>query len=328
MVYVATVPVAIGKIYTGGSIGYLEALDASTGKVDWRFDTVDSKDLWGNPAVNSGGGAWYPPAIDTHTGVLYWGVANPAPFVGTTQYPNGSSRPGANLYTDSMVALSARTGRLLWFHQAFPHDLYDRDQVQAMLVPVRRSVDGSRLVAVSTGKGGYVLGLNPTTGRLLWKTAVGIHRNGDLPRLTGPTTILPGTYGGVLTPPASADGVVYTAALNAPSTLEPDKTAYFGGKVGTMDGDVVAMSARTGRIAWDTKVPGDPTGGVTVVNDLVLTATYQGEVLALNRATGAVVWSYRAPGMINGWMSVVGDQIYLPVGSPTQLLALRLPSVP
>ena len=280
------------------------------------------------PAVNSGGGAWYPPAIDTRTGVVYWGVANPAPFVGTTQYPNGSSRPGANLYTDSMVALSAKTGKLLWYHQAFPHDLYDRDQVQAMLVPVGRSVDGSRVVAVSAGKGGYVLGLNPVTGRLLWKTAVGIHRNGDLPRLTGPTTILPGTFGGVLTPPASAGGVVYAAALNAPSTLEPDQTAYFGGKVGTMDGDVVAMSARTGRIAWDTKVPGDPTGGVTIVNNLVLTATYQGEVLALNRATGAVVWSYRGPGVINGWMSVVGDQIYLPVGSPAQLLALRLPPAP
>jgi glucose dehydrogenase len=325
-VYVANVPVAIGNIYIGGSIGYLEALNASTGKVDWRFDTVDSKDLWGNPAVNSGGGAWYPPAIDTRTGVLYWGVANPAPFVGTPQYPNGTSRPGADLYTDSMVALSARTGKLQWFHQAFPHDLYDRDQVQAMLVPVRRSVNRTRLVAVSTGKGGYVLGLNATTGRLLWKTAVGIHKSGDLPRLNAPTTILPGTYGGVLAPPASAGGVVYVAALNAPSTLEPDKTAYFGGMVGTMDGDVAAMSARTGKVAWDTKIPGDPTGGVTIVNNLVFTATYQGEVLALNRATGAVVWTYHGGSVINGWMSVVGDQIFLPVGSPAQLLTLKLPS--
>lgn len=327
-VLVATVPVAIGKLYTGGSVGYLMALDAKTGTIDWRFDTVASKSLWGNPAVNSGGGAWYPPAIDTRTGVVFWGVANPAPFVGTPQYPNGSSRPGTNLYTDSMVALSARTGRLLWYHQAFPHDLYDRDQVQAMLVPIRRPVGNTRLVAISTGKGGYVLGLDPVTGRLLWKTGVGIHQNGDLPGLNGPTTILPGTFGGVLTPPAAANGVVYVAALNAPSTLLPDQTAYFGGKLGAMNGDVVAMSARTGRIAWDTKVPGDPTGGVTIVNNLVLTATYQGEVLALNRATGAIVWHNQGPGLVNGWMSVVGDQIYLPVGSPAQLVALKLPSTP
>ncbi len=327
-VYVASVPVAIGKLYTGGSVGYLEALNATSGKVDWSFDTVRSKDLWGNPAVNSGGGAWYPPAIDTHRGIVYWGVANPAPFVGTTRYPNGSSRPGANLYTDSIVALSATTGKLLWYHQAFPHDLYDRDQVQAMIVPVSRAVDGSHQVVISAGKGGYVLGLNPLNGHLLWRTAVGIHRNGDLPRLTGPTTILPGTYGGVLTPPASSDGTVYAAALNAPSTLEPDQTAYFGGKIGTMDGDIVAMSARTGKILWDTKVPGDPTGGVTIVNNLVLTATYQGKVLALNRSNGAVVWSYNGPGVVNGWMSVVGNGIYLPVGSPAQLVALKLAPAP
>ena len=323
-VYVASVPVSVGKLYTGGSVGYLEALDAKTGEIDWRFDTVLSKNLWGNPAVNSGGGAWYPPAIDARRGIVYWGVANPAPFVGTAQYPNGLSRPGSNLYTDSMVALSASTGKLLWYHQAFPHDLYDRDQVQAMLVPVRRPVDGSSKVAISTGKGGVVLGLNPVDGKLLWRTPVGIHRDGDLARLTGPTPVLPGTYGGVLAPPASAAGMVYAAALNAPSTLSPDQTAYFGGKVGTMDGDVVAMSARTGKVAWDTKVPGDPTGGVTIVNDLVLTATYQGQVVALNRATGALVWTYKVPGSVNGWMSVVGDTIFLPVGSPTQLLALTL----
>ena len=132
--------------------------------MDWSFDTVRSKNLWGNPAVNSGGGAWYPPAIDIRRNVLYWGVANPAPFVGTPAYPNGSSRPGANLYTDSMVALSASTGKLLWYHQVFPHDLYDRDEVQAMLVPVRQAVGGSSEVAISSGKGGFVLGLNPAHG--------------------------------------------------------------------------------------------------------------------------------------------------------------------
>jgi outer membrane protein assembly factor BamB len=227
-----------------------------------------------------------------------------------------------------MVALSASTGKLLWYHQVFPHDLYDRDEVQAMLVPVGRPVDGSPEVAISSGKGGFVLGLNPRTGHLLWKTAVGIHRNGDLPKLTGPTTVYPGTFGGVLTPPASADGVVYVATLNAPSTLTPDHTFYFGGKIGTMDGDVVAMSARTGKVAWDTKAPGDPTGGVTIVNDLVLTATYQGAVVALNRNTGAILWKAQEPGMINGWMSVAGDEVYVPVGSPAQLVALKLPAHP
>ncbi len=82
------------------------------------------------------------------------------------------------------------------------------------------------------------------------------------------------------------------------------------GKIDTMDGDMVAMSARTGKIAWDTKVPGDPTGGVTIVNHLVLTATLQGEVLALNRTTGAVLWTNRGPGVVKeGCLSPVGESI-------------------
>ena len=323
-VLAATVPVSLGGFYTGGDRGWLFALNQSTGTIDWSFDTVASPDVWGDPAVNSGGGAWYPPAVNTSAGVVYWGTANPAPFPGTTQYPNGSSRPGANLYTDSTVALSLRTGHLLWYHQATSHDIFDRDFVHTMIVDIPGSP--SRRVVVGTGKAGFVLGLDPTSGRLLWRTPVGLHHNGELSSLSGPTEVLPGTYGGVLTPPASAGGIAYVATLNAPDTLYPDQTAYFGGRLGTFPGDVVAINAATGKIRWSTKVPGDPTGGVAVVNDLVLTATYQGTLVAMERSTGRIVWEYKLPGSVNGWMSVSGDLVVVPVGGakPPQVLALRL----
>ena len=250
----------------------------------WSFDTVASPDLWGNPSVNSGGGSWYPPSFSPASGLLYVGIANPAPFVGTPQYPNGSSRPGPNLYTDSTVALRMVSGKLVWYHQAQAHDLFDRDFVHTMIVPVPASSGRSATtVVVGTGKGGVVIGMNPSTGRQLWRTPVGIHRNDNLTSLSGTTEILPGTFGGVLTPPASAQGTVFVATLNAPDTLHPDQTAYFGGKTGTMPGEVVALDARSGHKLWDTRVPGDPTGGVTVVNNLVLTATLQGSVVALTR---------------------------------------------
>ena len=67
---------------------------------------------------------------------------------------------------------------------------------------------------------------------------------------------MPGTYGGVLTPPATADGVVYVATLNAPATLKPDETAYFGGSIGTMDGEVVAIDAATGQAPVGHQGPG------------------------------------------------------------------------
>jgi outer membrane protein assembly factor BamB len=321
-VLVATVPVSARVQYQGGDRGVLYALDAETGDIDWLFDTVASDDLWGHPEVNSGGGAWYPPAVDPKAGLVYWGVANPAPFPGTPEFPNGSSRPGRNLYTDSTVALDLKTGKLRWYRQAVAHDIFDQDFVHALIA----TTDEGRVV-VGAGKGGQVLGMEPATGKLRWKTSVGVQKNHDLKSLTGPTEVMPGTYGGVLTPPATADGVVYVATLNAPATLEPDKTAYFGGSIDTQDGEVVAIDATTGKHLWATKVPGDPMGGATVVNDLVVTGTYQGQVIALDRKTGKIVTTIDVGNGIAGWPAAVGDLLLVPtgtVGRPGTLIAYRV----
>lgn len=323
MVFASTVPVSIDGIYQGGDRGVLHALDASTGKVRWTFDTVDSPDVWGNPKVNSGGGAWYPPSIDPRRGLIYWGVANPAPFPGTKEHPNGSSRPGPNLYTNSVVALDVATGKLDWYHQVHPHDLFDRDQVHTLIARPKAGP-----VVVSAGKGGVIVGLDPRSGARRWRAKVGLHRNDDLTELPGPTTVAPGTFGGVLTPPATADGVVYVPVVNAPIELRPDEVSYFGAKLGQLPGEVVAIDAVTGRIRWTRKVPGDPLGATTVVNDLVVTALLDGTVLALDRGTGKQVWSTKAPGGVNGWMAVSGDTLVVPAGngSPPRLVAYSLPA--
>ncbi len=193
-VVASTVPVSIkGGLYPGGARGYVDAVNEANGRPLWSFDTVASPNLWGNPSVNSGGGAWYPPSFSLASGLLYVGTANPAPFVGTAQYPNGSSRPGPNLYTDSTVALKIANGKLVWYHQAHAHDLFDRDFVHTMIVPVPASNGRSATtVVVGTGKGGVVIGMNPSTGRQLWRTPVGIHRNDNLTSLSGATEVLPG----------------------------------------------------------------------------------------------------------------------------------------
>ena len=279
-------------------------------------------DLWGHPEVNSGGGAWYPPAIDTAHRLVLVGTANPAPFPGTDEYPNGSSRPGPNLYTDSTVALDLDTGALRWYHQVHPHDLFDRDLVHTLIAhptPTTR-------VVVGTGKGGVVVGLDPATGKLRWSTSVGMHDHDQLTKLDGPTAVLPGTYGGVLTPPATADGVVYVASINAPTTLSPTEKAYIGSELGTNDGVVTAVDARTGRVRWKTTVPGDPLGGATVVNDLVLTALLDGSIVVLDRGTGHIVHTIKTAGGINGWMSAAGDQLVVPIGNaqPPRLVAYSI----
>ena len=118
---------------------------------------------------------------------------------------------------------------------------------------------------------------------------------------------------------------MYVATVNAPTTLPPDKPSYFGSELGTDDGEVVAIDAANGKVVWDTKVPGDPLGGATVVNDLVFTALLDGTVVALDRATGKIVWKHKAGGGINGWMAAVGDTLYVPVGERQAAAPPRAP---
>jgi len=123
----STVPGNASSFYKGNGDGIVWALDVATGKPKWKFNTVsDGAKLWGHPKVNSGGGLWYPPAVDSQ-GRVFISVANPAPLYGTPKYPNGSSRPGPDLYTDSLVALDGQTGKMLWHQQALRHDLRDYD---------------------------------------------------------------------------------------------------------------------------------------------------------------------------------------------------------
>ena len=82
LVFTSTVPGTGDLFYSPGGIGVIYALDQSTGNIVWQFSTVDTPNLWGHPEVNSGGGCWYPPAIDTNTGNMFWAVANPAALPG------------------------------------------------------------------------------------------------------------------------------------------------------------------------------------------------------------------------------------------------------
>ena len=165
-VYVSTVPVNPNKgEYLGGGKGILWALNAATGAPEWSWDEV--QDLWGNPAINSGGGLWDPPSFDSQ-GNIYIGIANPGP-IGQTGWPNGypwgTSRPGPDLYTDSVVKLSPQ-GKLLWYYQLTPHDLFDWDLQNS---PVLTTAHGQPVV-IDGGKAGIVIELNAQTGKLIWNS--------------------------------------------------------------------------------------------------------------------------------------------------------------
>ncbi len=325
LVYVSTVPGTGDIFYAPGGIGVIYALDAETGEVVWSFSTVDSDDLWGHPEVNSGGGAWYPPAVDTQTGLTFWGIGNPAPFPGTKEWPSGTSRPGPNLYTDSILALDHKTGELVWFRQVLAHDLFDLDfQISPILA--EQNISGSaQSVVFGAGKMGKVYAFNRSTGEILWSTVVGrFDETSQLDVLPNETiSIFPGTLGGVETPMAYSNGLLFVPVVNRFTNWTP--SSRNSSPISDATGELVAIDASNGKIHWIRYFDSMALGGATVVNDLVFTAELNGTIHALKADSGEELFTYQAPAGINAWPAVAGDLIVWPAGdgADPSLIALK-----
>lgn len=317
MVYISTVPVNASESYQGGGAGTLWALDAKTGKKRWHFDTVP-KSLWGNPSVNSGGGVWYPPAFDGE-GSLYVGTGNPAPFPGDEQFPFGSSRPGPNLYTNSLVKLDAKTGKLDWYHQVTPHDIYDWDfQGPPIVMKV-----GGRQAVVAGGKSGIVLAADRKTGKVLWQRAVGTHNGHDEDGLLAmrgekiktPATVYPGALGGVIAPMSTDGSTVFVPVVNSPQEIISGSEKQ---EPGPTTGEIVALDAATGKVKWSEELGSPAFGATTVVNDLVFVTSYEGAVSAFTKNSGQVVWREKLPAGSNSGVIVDGNTLIAPAGIASQ----------
>src|SRR6516164_22796 len=324
-VYVSTVPVnpAVG-VYLGGGKGILWALNAQTGAPEWSWDQVQN--LWGNPGINSGGGLWYAPSFDAQ-GNIYLGIANPGPLFGTKSYPLGSSRPGPDLYTDSVVKLSP-AGKLLWYYQLTPHDLYDWDLQDP---PVLSTANG-RPVVIDGGKAGILIELDAQTGALLWKRPVGAHdgheNDGLLTEHATPTSrgllpahycLEPSIYGGIETQLASNGSTTFAAVNDLALPASP--AGYTGSAAADLQsvekatGEMVAVSQDTGTVEWDTLLPSSPYGAATVTNDVVLTTTFHGDLYALDATTGAILFKTPMSAGSNAPVAVDGDYVIAGAGA-------------
>jgi alcohol dehydrogenase (cytochrome c) len=324
-VYVSTVPInpTVGE-YLGGGKGILWALNARTGAPEWSWDQV--QDLWGNPGVNSGGGLWYPPSFDAQ-GNIYLGIANPGPLFGTTSYPLGSSRPGPDLYTDSVVKLSP-AGKLLWYYQLTPHDLYDWDLQDS---PVLTTAAG-RPVVIDGGKAGILIELDAQTGKLLWKLPVGAHdgheNDGLLTEHATPASrgvlpaqfcLEPSIFGGIETQLASNGSTTFAAVNDLALPATP--AGYIGSATAVLaavekaTGEMVAVNQDTGAVEWDTPLPSSPYGAATVTNDVVLTTTFHGDLYALDAATGAILFKTPMSAGSNAPVAVDGDYVIAGAGA-------------
>jgi alcohol dehydrogenase (cytochrome c) len=296
----------------------LMALNASTGAVLWKFNTV----IGARPGVQAlgvgSGGAWEPPLVGSDGSVTF-GTGNPYQSIG-----EAIAHPSRQLYTDSAVNLDAATGQLRWYYQAVPNDFVDHDLQSS---PIATTIGGAPAI-IAGGKVGIVYALNAQTGALLWKTPVGEHNGHDNDSLLAlshqltikyPYTIAPGPLGGILSNMAVADGSVYVATNDVAVTYTSANSVLGNKASGPQAGEIEALSLATGQVEWDTKVSTLPLGAATVSNDLVFTTLYTGVLIALDRATGAIVYRLQLPTSTNAPIAVFGNTVLVPAGGPKDL---------
>lgn len=309
-----------------GVRGFLDAYDAKTGKRLWRFWTVPGKgepgnESWAGDSWKTGGGpTWVTGSYDPATNMVYWGTGNPSPDW------NGDVRMGDNLYTSSVVALDADTGKLKWYFQFTPHDVHDWDSVQ---VPVL--VDGEfrgqkRKMMYWLNRNAFFYVLDRVTGEyLLGKPFVkqtwasGLDDKGRPIRLpnTAPsregTKVWPGVQGGTnwYSPSYSPQtGLLYFSVWDYASIYYTGDAPYNPGNrflgsvpVGVPNepgsGMVKALDPATGQTKWNFPLHSTPQAGIlSTGGGLVFGGNNEGQFFALDAGTGKELWRANTGGVI------------------------------
>ena len=316
LVYVSTVPLTATAAYPGGGVGTLWALDAKTGNKKWHFDTVP-KSLWGDKKVNSGGGLWQPPSFDGK-GSIYFGTGNPAPYPGTPQEPWGSSRPGPNLYTNSLVKLDAadrQDGVVL---------PADPARHLRLGLPGPAAADQRRRQGAGGGSGQVGRRRRPRRQQ----RQAGLEASGRHPqrprrrqplrdarantRRSSRAKCLPGVLGGVIAPMATDGKTIFVPVVNLAASITASGELGEGGSPPT--GELVAIDAASGRIVWNQEFNSALFGAPTVVNDLVFATSFEGSVHAFDTSNGGELWVGTLPASINTSVSIADDTVIAPAG--------------
>jgi PQQ-dependent dehydrogenase (methanol/ethanol family) len=311
---------------TGGDSahrGYVTAFDQKTGRQAWRFWTIPAKgepgnESWSGDSWKSGGGSsWMTGSYDPELNLVYWGIGNPAADF------YGHDRTGANLYTDSTVALDPDTGKLKWYFQQIPHDVWDFDSTyENMLLDL--PVKGKpRKLLLNTNKGGYTFVVDRETGKFVsgWPVVkalnwiTGVDDQGNLvgrnePKPGVKTLICPAIGGGrqwnqgAFSPRTN---LLYTTGIewcqDVVTSHEDPKEGepFFGGTFtlrpppdGEAYGHLDAFDPVTGKRTWQYRSKYPLLASVlATAGDLIFTGDPEGFFFALDAHTGKKLWSFQ-----------------------------------
>jgi alcohol dehydrogenase (cytochrome c) len=326
-------PLAIrGKVLVGtsggeaGIRGFVDAYDAKTGKRLWRFWTIPGPgepghETWSGEAWKTGGGStWVTGSYDPELNLVYWGTGNPGPDW------NGDVRPGDNLYTCSLVALDAESGKLKWHFQFTPHDTHDWDSTHVPVLLEGTMRGKTRKLVANANRNGFYYVLDRETGEFLVGTPYAKQTWAEGLDDRGRPKVIPGTE------PSEAGTLVWPSLQGATNWFSPSYspltrlfyvavremgavyykreaeykpgTFFAGGGERTLSGDqawgaVRALDVETGKRRWEFRLQSPTWAGVmATAGGLVFGGSDEGNFFALDAGTGKPLWDFQAGGPV------------------------------
>lgn len=371
--------IAKGLVITGygggeyGARGSIVALDQATGKEVWRTYTVPGagepgSETWKGDSAKLGGAvAWAIGSYDPKLNLIYYGTSNPAPWAAAVR-GNDSSDIGkyTNLYSASVLALNADTGKITWHYQFTPHDAWDYDGVNE-LVFADLPVEGKKTpVIMQANRNGFFYVIDRANGKLLsakpfvestnWATGIdlktgmpieapgnakrpGLKRNAKdvCPNLLGGKNWMPMSY-------SEQTGLVYIPAQNLCMDMEGIQEDYKRGSFylsvnfdltkPAPGGYLSAMKAYdpvAQKVVWANKDANYwPGGAVSTAGGLVFHGDLKGHFKALDAKTGKELWKFSTgSGVAAGPMTYVldGKQYVAVVSGRTQTIPAFLGAI-
>src|SRR5579883_2192451 len=340
-----------------GVRGFVAAYNAETGKLAWRLWTIPGPGEFGSSSwpgdtyLHGGGTTWMPGTYDPELNTIYWGTSNASPDY------DGSVRPGDDLYTSCVLAIDPDTGKLKWYFQFTPHDLYDYDGVQTPVLIDREYQGKPRKLLIEANRNGFLYILDRTNGeflsatpfvkKLTWAKGIDAHGRPIAP-ISEPTAdgtlICPGVVGATnwFSPSYSeATHLFYVMALEAcstyfrkPAPFAEGSTYYAGGTKRSPDASsqkvLLAFDPETHAMAWQYPQVGEghSWGGVmSTATGLVFFADDADFFEAVDGRTGKSLWHFNTGQSLHAspMSYAVNGKQYVAIASGSDLFAFALP---
>lgn len=340
-----------------GVRGFIAAFDAASGKEVWRFWTIPGPGEFGSASwpgdmyLRGGGTTWMPGTYDPELNTVYWGTSNAAPDF------DGTVRPGDDLYTACVLALDADSGKLRWYFQFTPHDLFDYDATETAVLIDAPYRGARRKLLVEANRNGFLYVLDRTNGKFLaatpfvnklnWargiygagrpvRTAVEPTPNGALvcPDMTGATNWFSPSYN-------PATHLLYFMALEncqlffvKPQQFSEGQAFYATGVKRAPDEHgqkvLVAYNPENGQLAWRYPQVGSAQswgGTMTTRGGLVFFGNDSEAFEAVDARTGKPLWHFNTGQSMHASpmsFSVNGKQ-YVAIASGSDVFSFALP---